>query len=163
MWHHLGRGAALGLVAFALVTWPAQGQETPVVAEGHLAQPVGAWRVFVAPELPGDPVFVNLSVFHSDGTLVGFPPASSLPDGTVVSGSTGIWRRTGIRDFDVVFFSTMYNGDLLAGYQRVRARIQLTDEGRGFLGRFTNDILDPDDNIVVSITGTVTGKRIRID
>jgi hypothetical protein len=39
----------------------------------------------------------------------------------------------------------------------------LTDEGRGFLGRFTNDILDPDDNVVASITGTVTGKRILIN
>ena len=58
---------------------------------------------------------------------------------------------------------TLYNGDLLVGYQRVRARIHLTDDGRGFLGRFTNDILDPDDNVVASITGTVTGKRILIN
>jgi hypothetical protein len=151
------------LIALAVVTWTVHAQETPVANEGNTAQPVGAWRVFVSPELPGDPVFVNLSVFHTDGALVGFPPASPFPDGTVVSGSTGLWRRASIRDFDVVFYSTMYNGDLLAGYQRVRARIQLTDEGRGFLGRFTNDILDPDDNVVASITGTVTGKRILIN
>ena len=59
-----------------LVAWPVQGQEIPVAAEGRTAQPVGAWRVFVSPELPDDPGSVNLSVFHTEGTLVGFPPAS---------------------------------------------------------------------------------------
>lgn len=117
----------------------------------------------VAPEVPGNPVFVNLGVFHLDGTMIGFPPASPMPDGTFLSGSTGVWRRTTSTGFDVTFYSTMYYGDVLVGYQRIKARIQITSDGNGFHGRFTNDILDPEDNLLVSIGGTVTARRIVLD
>ena len=163
MRHYRGREIALGLLALVLLASAALAQETPAASDGHSAQPVGAWRVFVSPELPGDPVFVNLAAFHTDGTLIGFPPASPLPDGTVISGSTGLWRRESNREVDVVFYSTLYNGEVLVGYQRVRARIQLTADGRGFVGRFTNDILDPNDGVVVSIAGAVTGRRILLN
>lgn len=93
-------------------------------------------------------------------TLVGFPPASPTADGTFASGSTGVWRRAESMKFDVTFYSTMYNGDLLVGYQRVTARIQLSSEGTRFQGRFTNDFLDADDNLLFSIEGTVTARRI---
>jgi hypothetical protein len=99
-----GSGIVVGFLALAaLVTAPVHGQETPVVPDGRPARLVGAWRVLVSPDLPGNPVFVNLSAIHLDGTLVGFPPASPLPDGTVTSGSTGVWRPATLNEFDVVF------------------------------------------------------------
>jgi hypothetical protein len=135
-------------------------QEAALASEAGKVHPVGAWRVFVAPEVPGGPVFVNLATLHADGTIVGIPPASPMADGTFVSGSAGVWRRAAPSEFDVLFYSTMYNGDVLVGYARIRSRIQLSSDGERFSGRFTNDILDPDDNIVFSVEGTVTGRRI---
>lgn len=64
-------------------------------------------------------------------------------------------------DFDVLFYSTMYNGDVLVGCQRVRARIRVSPDGQRFEGSFTNEILDGEDNVLASIVGTVRAKRIR--
>ena len=151
----------VGFLALATVlTAPLSGQEGSLSADPGKAQIIGAWRVNVSPELPGDPVFVNLAAMHADGTIVGFPPASPMPDGTLLSGSTGVWRRLTAQDFSVLFYSTMYNGDVLIGYQRVRARVRLSSDGQRFDGRFTNDILDPLDNVLVSIEGTVTARRV---
>lgn len=160
---HVPRARRLSLWIMTLAmlsTPPAAGQDASLVAGAANLHPVGSWRVNVAPELPGDPVFVNLAVLHLDGTMVGFPPASPAPDGTFLSGSTGVWRRASSQTFNVTFYSTMYNGDVLVGYQRVRARIRLSSDGNQFHGRFTNDILDPQDNVLASIDGTVTAKRI---
>ena len=158
--HSPGRMTWGVLAVTAFLAAPVAAQEAAVTAGAVRANPVGAWRVKVAPEIAGNPVFVNLAVFHLDGTTVGFPPASPMSDGTFGSGSAGVWRRATSTQFEVTFYSTMYNGDVFIGYQRVRARVQFSSDGNSFHGRFTNDILDPEDNLVVSIGGTVAATGI---
>jgi len=107
-------------------------------------------------------VFINLSTAHLDGTIVNFP-TGNIPGEPFLSAGVGVWRHFAGSEFLVLFYHAMHVGDTPVGYQRVRATVAVARDGKTSSGTFTNDILDPAENVLVSIPGTVTAKRIALD
>jgi hypothetical protein len=121
---------------------------------------VGAWFIDVHPTLI--PAFVSLGTFSIDGTLTNI---SSVSLGTPPeSPGYGVWVRTGRRTYASTFQTIMGDGaGGLGGTQKVRATATLGSGGDRLTGVFQVDVFDPSGALIVSDTGTVEGRRIKVE
>lgn len=146
--------AALRPIAFAQPSADAslQGNSAPTL--------VGAWSIDVTPTLV--PAFVSLGTFSADGTLtnisspsLGFPPESP---------GYGEWVRVGTHSFAITFHTLMGDGaGNLAGRGKVRATLTVGSGGDKLHGVFQVDVFDTTGGLIVSDTGTVKGRRLRVE
>jgi len=106
-------------------------------------------------------------------------PAINTRDGGVVANACalnespgyGQWVRTGSHQFAVTFVGLEYDLDGAMtgtpgannGTYKVRARVHLSDSSNEFNGPFTTEIFDLNGNVIFTVSGTVTGKRILVE
>jgi hypothetical protein len=106
-------------------------------------------------------------------------PAINTRDGGVISNACalnespgyGQWVRTGNHEFAITFVGLEYDLDgtmtgtlgASSGTYKVRARVHLSDNSNEFNGPFTTDIFDLNGNVIFTVSGTVTGKRIVVE
>jgi hypothetical protein len=107
-------------------------------------------------------------------------PALNTRDGGIVSNacfpneSTGYgqWMRTGNGEFAITFVGLEYEvdedtgavlGASTTGTYKVRANITLSSDAQQFTGPFKTEIFDLDGNLIFTVTGTVTAKRVVVE
>jgi len=106
-------------------------------------------------------------------------PAVNMRDGGVVANACalnespgyGQWVRTGNHEFAVTFVGLEYDLDgtmtgtpgASSGSYKVRASVRLSDNSNEFNGPFTTDIFDLNGNVIFTVSGTITGKRIEVE
>jgi hypothetical protein len=107
-------------------------------------------------------------------------PAVNNRDGGIVSNACtanespgyGQWVRTGNGEFALTFVGLEYGvdentgavlGTSTIGKYKVRANINLGNDGQEFSGPFKTEIFDLDGNLQFTVDGTVTGKRIVVE
>jgi hypothetical protein len=121
---------------------------------------VGAWFFDVHPTLV--PAFVSLGTFHSDGTLTNISSVSL--DSPPESPAYGAWVRVGGHTFLITFWTIFSDGDgNFTGTSRVRATVTIGPSGEASNGVFQVDFFDASGTLIVSDTGTVQGRRIKVE
>ena len=149
------------LIVLALTTQGTSGVGA-TAQNGHAAAKtiVGAWFVHVTPTV--QPPFVGLITFNDDGNAIetnALTLASSLE-----SPGHGQWIHLTHRRYALTFVNLEVNPDgSFAGTGRVRSEIHLNPESDEWNGTFEVDIRDPDGNVLVTDSGTVSGTRIAVE
>jgi len=133
--------------------------------ESEAAPIVGLWKFsFVAEgnaEIPDDVVIDSGYVtWHADGTELmnsGRAPMTG-------SFCMGVWKQTG-HTFKLNHYALSWDpsGTNLVGPANIRERVRVDPGGNSYSGTFTLDQYDTTGNVLVHITGNVTGKRITAD
>ena len=127
---------------------------------------VGAWRTRVRPLncgtgeiIPASPIR-GLFTFHGGGTLseYGIGPGSSP---ALRSPGHGVWQREpGWQDYSFAFTDYRYDGaGLFVESQRVRAALVLEPDGDTFVSKSTVEVLDANDNVILTVCATAAGTR----
>jgi hypothetical protein len=132
---------------------------------------VGMWKVtFIAkgnvgPGLPPDGAVVDnaFAQWHSDGTEI----MNSSRDPATQSFCLGVWEKVGhlrykLNHFAISWDPVHHPGSPL-GPANIREDVVLSRDGNNFLGTFTIDQYDESGNLLVHITGLLTGTRITVD
>lgn len=144
------------VVATMLATLVAfTGTRSNVSAGGETApQLEGSWEVTVMPD-GGEPI-VDLATFTSGGGIINSDPDPNLSTGH------GTWVRTGGDAFAVTFVHFLSSGGVPLGRLKVRATAQLDKQTDTLSGPFQTDVIIGG-NVVQTICGTVTAKRISVE
>jgi len=112
-------------------------------------------------KLPNFPLLRVFMTYSPDGGIL----ATSSNNSIAETGQFGAWTRTGDRLFSLTVLGFVF--DEKGQYQairKIRATISLNDALDEFHGDGEADILDPNGNVIASISGlTVRGKRIRVE
>lgn len=121
---------------------------------------VGAWSIDVTPTLR--PPFASIGTFSADGTLTNISvPSLGFP---LESAGYGEWVRIGHHRFAITFHTVVGDGaGNLGGRQKVRATLTVGAHGDRLTGVFQVDVFDPSGGLIVSDTGTVQGRRLRVE
>jgi hypothetical protein len=126
---------------------------------------VGFWQVILtAKGNPGPPdgtvIDKGFSQWHSDGTEI---LNSSRPPVTQ-SFCLGVWKRTSPGHYKLNHFPISWDQNSnLVGVANLREEVTLSHDGKTFTGTFTIDQYDQAGNLLVHITGVVSGTRITVD
>ena len=120
----------------------------------------GAWNVNI--DFGGViPACSGPSLNTRDGGVVANPCAANESPGY------GQWVRTGNREFAVTFVGLEYDlaapGGAANGTYKVRANVSLSNDSQQYSGPFQTDIFDLNGNVVLTVTGTVTAKRVVVE
>ena len=96
-----------------------------------------------------------------DGGIVANPCAANESPGY------GQWVRTGNGEFALTFVGLEYDlaapGGTANGTYKVRASVSLSNDSQEFSGPFQTDIFDLNGNLVLTVKGTVTAKRVVVE
>ncbi len=115
----------------------------------------GAWLLKVTLTAPAPNEFRALATFTKDGNFI----ATAQGDGP----AHGVWVKTGARTFVVSFATINWQADgSLFGILKVNLTLTLDEKSDQLTGQLQAQLVDPSGNIIVSLQGTVTGERIRI-
>jgi hypothetical protein len=155
---------ALAVASMAFRPASAQVQEE----ESHRL--VGSWRVTVdVGEPQGFPPFPTLMTFHADGTMVQSRPYFIPNFGVIETTHHGVWKRISINQFAVTDFAlaqgapgnAALNGAFF-GTDNVNFQPVLAGDGNSFTAPWTSIGLDPNGNLIVKASGTLSGVRIQV-
>ena len=120
---------------------------------------VGTWLLTITPDEPGAPSFQGLYTFTSDGIALFSSVGPPIPG--LGNPGQGVWEKTGNTfavtwkqfTFDDIFTT---NGSLIA-----RSNITLTGADT-FTSADTIKIFDLDGNEIVTLSGTIQARRMKI-
>ncbi|MBI3650881.1 MAG: hypothetical protein HY231_07505 [Acidobacteria bacterium] len=121
----------------------------------------GTWLLTITPDEPGAPSFPGLYTFTSDGIALFSSVGPPIPG--LGNPGHGVWEKTGANTFVVTWkqftFDDIFttNGALV-----VKSNITLTGADT-FTSRDTGKILDLDGNLIVSISGSIQARRMKIE
>jgi len=115
----------------------------------------GSWMITVIPDpASGVPPFVNYSAHTKDGMVIGSNETGHA--------SIGVWSRAAGNQFAGTFVGfEVYEGQTI--HYKVRAVMELSQDGEAFTGPFVNDISDVEGNPLFTVTGTVQGTRLHVE
>lgn len=132
---------------------------------------VGSWRVAVTVTDPqGASGFLTLMTFHTDGTMMQSRPYFVPQFGALETAHHGAWKRIDATHFAVNDFALIQgapgnnalNGAFF-GTDNVRFQPVLADDGNSFTAQWTTTALDPNGNLIVKASGTMSGTRIQVE
>jgi hypothetical protein len=99
--------------------------------------------------------------FTTAGGYKAFPPIATVQDVASELGSGyGRWAATSDKEFCLTFYSVIWKGGLVNGYQRAQDTLILSESGDEYTGHARVDFLDANWNVVFSTTSDVMGKRL---
>jgi hypothetical protein len=167
-----GAWAQCGLSAISKpsAAWPENDSQPAVAAseapaESALASPkdstapiIGLWRVtFVS---GGQVVDQGFDQWNFGGTEI----LNDTPPPATGNVCLGVWVQTGPRTFKLKHPSwTFDNSGNLNGTAIIREQVTVDGGGDNFSGPFTIDIYDLSNNLLLHLSGQITGKRITVD
>jgi hypothetical protein len=117
----------------------------------------GAWNVTI--DFQGViPTCSAPSLMTRDGGVIANACAANESPGY------GQWVRTGNNEFAVTFVGLEYGpGGGANGSYKVRAKVSIGNDSQEFIGPFQTDMFDLDGNLIFTVTGTVTGRRVVVE
>jgi hypothetical protein len=152
----IGLAAAYMLIPAVLLAQPAGKKQL-----------VGVWEVKEAAHEQSQSPQLSLAMFGGDGSFttgVGYkalPPIPVVQDvATDVGPGYGRWAATGDREFRLTFYAVTRKAGEVAGFQRVRDTLVLSESGDEYTGHAQVDFLDADWNVVFSTTSEEKGSRL---
>jgi len=119
----------------------------------------------VGPGLPPDgaPVDNAIAQWHSDGTEImnsGRNPATQ-------SFCLGVWKKVSFLHYKLNHFAISWDPTVdpnnPQGPANIREDVILSPDGKTFKGTFTIDQYDESGNLLIQITGLLSGTRITVD
>jgi hypothetical protein len=126
-------------------------QDGPPAADAEL---VGSWVVTV--QLDGGPAFVNFTTVAPGGVLTNTAPNAAL--------GHGAWEGVDDRSYAVIFVHPVYDTDgAFQGQATVRSTVVVDPGGDAFAGPFVNEVTDAAGNVMASLSGTVSARRIAVE
>jgi hypothetical protein len=161
----------LAVVAVVLVAGMAIRTANAQVGYQEPNRLVGSWRVTVnIAEPPGHPAFPTLMTFQSEGTMMQSRPYFIPEFGAMETAHHGVWKRINATHFAVNDFAlaqgapgnAALNGAFF-GTDNVRFQPVLADDGNSFTAQWTSVALDPNGNLIVKSSGTMSGVRIQVE
>jgi hypothetical protein len=126
---------------------------------------VGSWIETVTFEGGFMPPLKSLVNFSADGTVTVADQGNvNLSAGQLFSAGTGAWAAQGDRNFSwtVLELISDLNGNLV-GTLKVRGTYTVDNSGNNYSGVFQAQVLDTSDNVLFSVGGTNTGRRIEVE
>ena len=114
----------------------------------------GAWEVTVQPY--GAPPITNFAVMNRDGSLVNIDPDPNL------SAGIGTWERASGGGVGVTFTHFLSDHGLPIGMLKVRASVELHEDGATGGGPFQTDVI-LGGVVVQTICGTVEARRVEVE
>jgi hypothetical protein len=127
---------------------------------------VGLWHItFTSKDTPGIPdgtvIDAGYATWHADGTEImnsARPPLTS-------SFCMGVWKQVGRSTFRLnhIGLSWDASGMNFVGQASIKEEVTIDRTGDGYRGTFTIDQFDTLGNVLVHITGEVTGRRITVN
>jgi hypothetical protein len=139
-------------------------KRSSALSEGHERTIIGVWRMALTTVdcQTGDVVrsIPGLWTFHEGGTMSEYASAPGLSPALRGSGH-GVWQREhGWQDYSLTFIFYRYNASGgFTGSQRAKIALKLGASGDEFIANSAIEILDAEDNVIVSACGTPTGTR----
>jgi hypothetical protein len=121
----------------------------------------GTWLLTIIPDEPGAPSFPGLYTFTSDGIALFSSVGPPIPG--LGNPGQGIWVQTGTNTFVVTWkqftFDDIFttNGSLV-----FKSNITLTGADT-YTSRDTGKVFDLAGNVIVSISGSVQARRMKIE
>jgi hypothetical protein len=102
----------------------------------------------------------GLWTFHKGGTMSEYASAPGLSPALRGSGH-GVWQREhGWQDYSLAFIFHRYNASgVFTGSQRAKIALKLGASGDEFTATSAIEILDANDNVILTACGTPTGTR----
>jgi hypothetical protein len=123
---------------------------------------VGSWLDTVT--VTDGPTFKSLSTYVEDGGWMFNDQGSVVTDPTfphVFSTGQGVWTHQGGRTFRQAALQLLSDlGGELLGINRVTQTLVLNESGDAYSVTWKSDFIDPDGNLVVTVEGTIEGRRI---
>ena len=133
--------------------------------EGPGGRIVGFWKVkFVSEGTPGIPdgavIDNGFAQWHADGTEI--MNSSRVP--ATGNFCLGVFEMSGPGSYNLNHFGLSFDpaGNFI-GPARIREHVTLNQTADEYTGTFTIDQYDATGNLLVHITGNVTGKRITVE
>jgi hypothetical protein len=167
--------AVIGAVVIAVAGFSgARVEAAPTVQGSHGGQGetdpkamVGSWLETVTfPPESGRPPLQSLSSYHDDHTAVCADQGNvtvNTNEPAVFSACHGAWKHLQKRTFAGTFIELI--SDLtgnLVGYLKVRSVFTVSQSGNEYTGSSLAEILDPDGNVIFSVTVANAGRRIQV-
>jgi hypothetical protein len=139
-------------------------KHSSALSDDHERTIIGVWRMALTTVdcQTGDVVrtIPGLWTFHKGGTMSEYASAPGLSPALRGSGH-GVWQREhGSQDYSLDFTFYRYNASgVFTGSQRAKIALILGASGDEFTATSTIEILDANDNIIITACGTPTGTR----
>ncbi len=119
----------------------------------------GTWLAIIT----GDetPPFPTLLTYAGGGALTVTDSSVSPALGNIYQGT---WAKTGPHEYAFTFLGFLYDETgVLTGYFRSHETVQVEPGGNAYNGVSTGEILDLDQNVIMTITGTSHATRINAE
>lgn len=135
----------------------------------------GSWSVTITATNPPLPNFVSLMTFMPNGGMLEsrrlYVPGHLTPFGSLLeTPGHGEWVRKAESEFESSFVFLLQgapDNPSLAGQDigtdNIRLHFRLEPSNEELKGTFTSGIIDKDGNVLFTATGTISGKRIRVN
>jgi len=139
-------------------------KHSSALSDDHERTIIGVWRMALETRncQTGDLVrsIPGLWTFHKGGTMSEYASAPGLSPALRGSGH-GVWQREhGSQDYSLTFIFYRYDATgVFTGSQRAKIALKLGTSGDEFTATSTIEILDANDNVIVTACGTPAGTR----
>ena len=165
---------ALAVIAALSITVPVVSshnipdKHSSALSDDHERTIIGVWRMALTTVdcQTGDVIRTvpGLWTFHKGGTMSEFASAPGLSPALRGSGH-GVWQRAhGSQDYSLDFIFYRYNASgVFTGPQRAKIAMILGASGDQFTATSTIEILDANDNVIITACGAPTGTRFAGD
>jgi hypothetical protein len=140
------------------------GKHSSALSDQHERTIIGVWRMALTTVncQTGDVVrtIPGLWTFHKGGTMSEYASAPGLSPAMRGSGH-GVWRREpGWQNYSLTFTFYRYDASgAFTGSQRANIALNLGASGDEFTANSAIEILDANDNVIITACGTPTGTR----
>jgi hypothetical protein len=139
-------------------------KQSSALSDDHEKTIIGVWRMALTTVdcQTGNPIrtIPGLWTFHKGGTMSEFASAPGLSP-ALRSPGHGVWKREdGSQDYSLGF--TFYRYDASGAFtasQRAKIALKLGASGDEFTATSALEILDANDNVIVTACGTPAGTR----
>ena len=160
----LGVTTALSITVSVVSSHNNPDKHSSAFSDDHERTIIGVWRMALTTvdcqtgglvrSIPG------LWTFHKGGTMSEYASAPGLSPALRGSGH-GVWQREhGSQDYSLAFTFYRYNASgVFTGSQRAKIALKLGASGDEFTANSTIEILDAEDNVIVTACGTPIGTR----
>jgi hypothetical protein len=139
-------------------------RHSSALSDDHERTIIGVWRMALTTVncQTGDLVrtIPGLWTFHKGGTMSEYASAPGLSPALRGSGH-GVWQREhGSQDYSLAFIFYRYDASgVFTGSQRAKIALKLGASGDEFTATSAIEILDANDNVIITACGTPTGTR----